>query len=163
MRLHYLICLLILAIGARAQSPSQPATFTRTTVFPPVGLAFSETARVNVANNAANPKSGNAASCSGTISFNNASGAAVGSPNKFTVTSGQISSANLTAAELGVDNGSRSEFIASVQLTLAPQTPCNLTISLETFDSTSAVTHLYLAGGSVGAPSTVEPVLGGGN
>jgi hypothetical protein len=121
-----------------------PTTYPHNSAFPPVGLAFSETARINVANTAVNPASGTAASCTGTISFNGATGAAVETPVKFTVTAGQIYSTDLTAAKLGVINGTRAEFIASVQLTLTPKTPCSLTISLETFDAVTGVTHLYL-------------------
>jgi hypothetical protein len=149
MRFTYLFCFLTFAATSWAQ-PSAPAT--RDLAFPPVGLAFTESAQINVANTASNPTSGTAASCSGTISFNTATGAAAETPVKFTVTSGEIYSATLTAAKLGVVNGSRSEFIGSVQLALTPKTPCTLAISLETFDATTGVTHVYLtspAGGPV--------------
>jgi hypothetical protein len=150
MKLFYLSCFVTLAVSA--QTPDA-ATASRNLAFPPVGLAFSETAQINVANTAANPANGTAASCTGTISFNTATGASAETPVKFTVTAGQISSATLTAAKLGVVNGQRAEFIGSVQLTLTPKTPCTLSISLETFDSTTGATHVYLqspAGGPVG-------------
>jgi hypothetical protein len=136
---------------AQAQTP---VSATRDLVFPPVGLAFTETAQINVANTSANPTTGTAASCTGTISFNTATGAAAETPVKFTVTAGQIFSAALTAAKLGVVNGQRSEFIGSVQVTLTPKTPCTLSISLETFDSTSGATHVYLQS-PAGGPVTV--------
>jgi hypothetical protein len=143
MRFKYLFCFLSVALVGWAQQG--PATVTRDLAFPPVGLAFSETAQINVVNTATNLSNGTAASCTGTISFNTSTGAAAETPVKFTVTAGQIFSAELTAAKLGVTNGSRAEFIGSVQVTPTAKTPCSLTISLETFDSVTGVTHLYLA------------------
>ena len=43
--------------------------------FGPIGLASSETAQINVVNTAAASSSGTAASCTGSVSFVNASGA----------------------------------------------------------------------------------------
>ena len=151
MRFSYLLCFVASAVGLHAQTAT---TATRSLAFPPVGLAFSETAQINVANTATNPATGTAASCTGTISFNTATGAAAETPVKFTVTAGQIFSTELTAAKLGVVNGQRSEFIASVQVALTPRTPCTLSISLETFDSTTGVTHIYLQS-PAGAPVSV--------
>jgi hypothetical protein len=159
MRFAYLLYFLAFAIAAAGQTPTA-ATATRDLAFSPVGLAFTETAQINVVNTATNPASGTAASCSGTISFNNSTGASVETPVKFTVTSGEIYSATLTAGKLGVVNGSRSEFIGSVQLTLTPKVPCTLTISLETFDATTGVTHLYLTN-PAGGPTAV--IFSGGN
>jgi hypothetical protein len=153
MRFTYLTCFLSLAVSGWAQT-AVPVTATRDLAFSPVGLAFSETAQINVANTAVNPASGTAASCTGTISFSNAAGAAAETPVKFTVSAGEIYSTTLTAAKLGVVNGSRAEFVGSVQLTLTPKTPCSLTISLETFDTTSGVTHVYLTG-PASAPTAV--------
>jgi hypothetical protein len=172
MRLIYLICFLSFTSSCWAQPASvPPTTATRDVVFSPVGLAFTETAQINVANTAANPANGTASSCSGTISFNTATGAAAQTPVKFTVTSGQIFSAPLTAAKLGVVNGSRSEFIGSVQWALLPPpvpppppapapptAPCNLSVSLETFDSVTGVTHVYLSNPSNGPVAVVFPV-----
>ncbi len=148
MRFTYVFCFLSFAAAGWAQQGS--TAVTRDSAFPPVGLAFSETAQINVANTAANPSSGTAASCTGTISFNTSTGAAAETPVKFTVTAGQIFSTELTAAKLGVTNGSRAEFIGSVQLTLTPKAPCSLTISLETFDSVSGATHVYLTNPAAG-------------
>lgn len=157
MRFVYVVCFLAFGVSIQAQTPT-PATATRDLVFPPVGLAFTETAQINVANTA----TGTGASCSGTISFNNAAGTSVETPVKFTVTAGQIFSAPLTAAKLGVVNGSRSEFTGSVQLTLAPKTPCTLSMSLETFDATTGVTHIYLTS-PAGGPVSVIFSGGGGS
>jgi hypothetical protein len=153
MRFLYLSCFVVFAVMGQAQTPTA-ATPSRDLVFPPVGLAFTETAQINVANTAANPANGTAASCTGTISFNNSTGSAAETPVKFTVTAGQIYSTQLTAAKLGVVNGQRSEFIGSVQVALTPKTPCTLSISLETFDATTGVTHVYLQS-PAGGPVTV--------
>jgi hypothetical protein len=146
MRYCYLFCFVTFVVMGQSPAAVTSTPPTRDSTFAPVGLAFSETARINVANTAANPSGTNStpASCTGTISFNTSTGASAQTPAKFTVTSGQIFSSDLTAAKLGVINGSRAEFIGSVQLTLTPKTPCSLAISLETFDAVTGVTHVYL-------------------
>jgi hypothetical protein len=156
MRFPYLFSFLAFAVAGLAQTTT---TATRSLAFPPVGLAFSETAQINVANTAAisATATATAASCTGTISFNTAAGAAAETPVKFTVAAGQIFSAELTAAKLGVINGQRAEFIGSVQVALTPKTPCTLSISLETFDSTTGVTHLYLPNPASGQVLGVFP------
>ena len=78
------------AQSAAATTPT-PISFTRSFTFPAVGLAGTETLEVTVANLVAAPTSSTAtASCTGTVSFSNASGAAIGAPAKFTVGAGQI-------------------------------------------------------------------------
>jgi hypothetical protein len=85
-----------MAAAASAQSTN---TFTRDFRFPPVGIASTETIQINVVNNASNSSSGTAASCAGTVTFTNASGAAIGTATSFTVTSGQVFSASLPFLE----------------------------------------------------------------
>ena len=101
-----------LAASASAQTSS--TTFTRDFRFPPVGIASTETVQINVVNNATASSSGTAASCTGTITFTNASGTVIG-------TSSSSSSA-----------------------------PCALANSLETFDTSSGVTHVFLGGSAQG-------------
>jgi hypothetical protein len=96
MAIRRFILPLLAVAGATAQTTT--ATITRSSVFPAVGLASSETAEINVTNLANNPGNGTAASCAGSISFLNASGAAIGSPTTFTVTSGRTFSARLPYA-----------------------------------------------------------------
>jgi hypothetical protein len=130
----------IFAQGATA------TTVTRTFTFAPVGLASSETAQINVTNVAATSSRGTAASCTGNISFLNAAGAVIGTATNFTVTTGQISSVALPFSR-AASTGSRVEVRGAVQLT-TPTTnapPCSLEFSLETYDTVSGVTHLFLS------------------
>ena len=132
------------AVGAFAQTTTS-TTSTRSFTYPPVGLGSSETAQVNVVNIASNSSSGTAASCTGSISFVNAAGTAIGSATSFTVTSGQIATATLAFSRVGA-TGVRTEVRAVVSLTVTSgsNVPCDLVTSLETFDTTSGATHLHL-------------------
>lgn len=123
-----------------------PTSLTRTFNFPPVGLGSSETAQINVTNLAAASSGGTAASCTGSISFANATGAAIGTATPFTVGTGQISSVSLPFAK-ATSSGSRVEIRGVVQLTVSTtaQAPCSLEFSMETFDTISGVTHLFLS------------------
>lgn len=164
----FLLTLTLLA-GAAAQSalaqPSTtPPTVTRNASFPPVGLALSETMQVNVVNLAENPTATTGttptpASCAGSISFFNAAGTAIGTSTAFTVTAGETQSMTLTLAKAGI-SGSRAEIRAVIQTTTtegrnAP--PCSLGSSLETFDSGTGVTHVYVSGPALA--SSPEPVI----
>jgi hypothetical protein len=130
--------------GATAQTAT---TFTRDFRFPPVGIASTETLQINVVNNAGASSNGAAASCAGTITFTSASGAAIGAATSFTVTSGQIFAASLSFSKAGA-SGSRAEIVGSVQLIVSTSSPapCALSSSLETFDTSSGVTHVFLGG-----------------
>src|SRR5580700_3376206 len=144
---------LLILCGFATSAVAQPAigtsTVTRDYSFPPVGLASSETAQVNVVNIATAPSSATATapSCSGTVTFLNAGGTAIGKATSFTTTGSQVFSTQLTFSQLGVaSSDTRGEFVASVQLS-GPFTSfggCSLVFSLETFDTTSGVTHVYL-------------------
>jgi hypothetical protein len=94
---RYLLALLAAAAftapGAIAQTTSN--TISRAMTFAPIGLASSETAQVNLVNLANNPTSGNAASCTVSVSLLSAGGSVIGSATPFTVTSGQIVSVKL--------------------------------------------------------------------
>lgn len=154
MSIRVLSLMSVFAAYAFAQGTSATSTITREYNFPPVGLASSETAQVNVVNVATLPTAvgATAPSCSGTVTFANASGKTVSSPASFTTTGSQIFSTQLTFSELGA-TGVRSEFLASVQLTSAalPATAsCSLVLSLETFDTSTGVTHVYLGNPTVG-------------
>jgi hypothetical protein len=107
--------------------------------------------QVNVVNLASNPATITtttpAASCAGNISFFNNAGTPVGTATTFTVAEGQISSATLTFAKAAIA-GTRGEIRAVIQTTTptgrnAPA--CSLESSLETFDSVSGATHVYLS------------------
>ena len=140
--------MLLSASSAFAQTTTTSAT--RSFDYPPVGLASSETMQINVLNRATASSSGTAASCTGTISFTSATGAALGTATSFTVTSGEIFSATLESAA----TGTRTEVVGIVSVTTTSGTPCALRTSLETFDTATGVTHVYLAGfgGGPGGP-----------
>lgn len=144
-----------LAIAQTTNTPS-----TREYAFPPVGLGSTQTARVNVANTAANGSNGTAASCTGTISFLNTSGTAFGSASTFTLTSGQISAAALPGPS---GSGAHTEFRAIVQLnssTATPRPPCTLVMSLEVDDTTSGAVQVVLPSATLSVgPISVGPLF----
>jgi hypothetical protein len=147
----FLMCLF--AAGAYAQVAAP--TFTRDYNFPPVGLASSETAQLNVVNIAPASTATNESTpaCTGTITFANAGGKAIGTPTSFTTTGSQVSSTQLTFSQLQLPAAdTRGEFVASVQLSRSspPTAPCALVFSLETFDTSSGVTHVYLGNSATG-------------
>ena len=133
------------AACALAQTTTTGTTTTRSFTYPPVGLGSSETAQLNVVNDATTSSSGTAASCTGTIAFLNASGTAIGTATSFTVTSGQIASASLPFSRVGA-TGIRTEIRGVITLTTTTGSgvPCSLASSLETFDTSSGATHLHL-------------------
>jgi hypothetical protein len=145
------------AQSASATTPTPtPISFTRSYAFPAVGLAGTETLQVNVVNMATVPTgSAVTASCAGTVSFANSSGAAIGTPAKFTIGAGQIFSAPLPFGSSGYS--SRGEILATVQQTLAVPSSslCSLAISLEVFDNGTGVTHAILT-----APAAVAEPIG---
>jgi hypothetical protein len=137
---------------AVAQGTGTIATFTRDSVFPPVGLASTETVQINVLNSATSPATGTAASCTGTITFSNASGAAIGTAIPFTIAGGQVFSAKLPYSSSGTTTG-RAEIVGSIQSTtmIPSKAPCSPVFSLETFDTSSGVTHVFLGNATASA------------
>lgn len=136
-------CMAGMALSAAAQTST---TFTRDFSYPPVGISSTETLQINVLNQDTASSSGTAASCTGTITFKNASGTTIGTATSFSVTSGQVFSASLPFSKAGA-TGTRAEIVGSVQLT-SSSAPCALANSLETFDTSSGVTHVFLTGSS---------------
>ena len=137
-----------------AQPPATPTSVTHQFSFPPVGVALTEAIQVNLFNQAANAANGAAASCTGTVSFLDAKGNAIPkSGGSFTVATGDTQSISLlgTAANASTTTGSRAEIRAVVSLTVTHGMPCSLVESLETFDSGTGATHVYLTGTSMGA------------
>jgi hypothetical protein len=142
------IAILALATAAFGQPLVPTSSFTRAYNFPPVGLASSETAQVNLVNEAPTPTAAGATApaCTGTVTFANASGKTIGTPATFTTTGSQVFSTQLTFSQLAA-TGTRGEFLASIQLTngsLPPKAQCSLMMSLETFDDTTGATHVYV-------------------
>jgi hypothetical protein len=137
---------LLAAVAATGQTTT--TTTTRTSALPPVGLASSETAQVNVVNHAANSTSGTAASCAGSISFVNAAGTTIGSPSSFTVTAGQTFSKALPYSTTAASGRTVVRGVVSLTTTSGSNAPCSLEITMETFDTTTGVTHVYFVGDS---------------
>jgi len=141
------------AFGQEFGAPILPpsGTFSSPANLPPVGLASSETAQVNVVNTAVAPTaSATTPSCTGSIAFYNAKGAIIGTATTFNIGSGQIFSATLPYSALGA-SGARTEIRAAIttQVTIAPRAPiapCALAFSFETFDAVSGVTHVFFSG-----------------
>jgi hypothetical protein len=158
------LVLVLAAIGATSCAFGQTTTTTRDFNLPPVGFGATETAEVNVANLAVNASDGTAASCTGSISFLNLSGATIGSATAFTVTAGQISQAHLPFSGAGA-TGTRTAIRAVVTLTLptaTPRPPCALAVSLSTFDTSTGATHALATGGPGGGGPGGGPGFGPG-
>jgi len=134
--------------SALAQNPSTGSTVTRDLNLPVVGLAISETAQINVVNLAPASFSGTAASCTGTITFYNASGSAIASPTSFTIGSGQISSASLPHSETGATGRTSVRGVVALTRTVGAGVPCALASNIETYDTETGVTHVHAGGGS---------------
>ena len=115
---NYALMLILLSAStmtlatAQNNAPTNPRQFG----FPPIGLGSTETVEVNVLNSASNSSSGTAASCTGSISFYNASGALIGTATPFNVAAGQIASARLAFANSG-GSGTRTSVHAVVSVT----------------------------------------------
>jgi hypothetical protein len=139
------LTVIVILLASSAFALTTTTSATRSFDYPPVGLAGSETMQINVLNSATASSTGTAVSCTGTISFTSATGAALGTATSFTVTSGEIFSATLPFAKSAA-TGTRTEVVGVVSVTTASGTPCGLRTSLETFDTATGVTHVYLAG-----------------
>jgi hypothetical protein len=128
-------------------------TVTHSASLPPVGLAITETIQVNLTNTATATASGTAASCTGSVSFYNASGTIIGTATSFTLGSGQISSVKLPYASAGA-SGSRAVVrpVVTATSTQPSSVPCSLHYSVESYDSATGVTHVYQAGDGPAVP-----------
>ncbi len=137
-----IVGLLFVAASAFGQTvtPILPIALTASSNLPPIGLAVSETAQVNVFNAVA-------ASCSGTIAFYDGKGSIIGSAASFTAGSGQIISVTLPYASTGA-SGSRTVVRAEIayQTAVGGFAPCSLSYSLETYDTGTGVTHAFVSG-----------------
>lgn len=139
---------------ALAQTTTTPSP--RTASFPPVGLGSTETAEISVVNLAADTTT-TKASCTGTISFVNASGVTIGAATPFTVTTHQIVSVKLPFASSG-GASPRAEIrgiVAVNAATTSPRPPCSAQFTMETFDATTGATH------TLQTTSVQEPVAFG--
>ncbi len=144
--------------------PGGSVTTTRTSNLPPIGIAGTETAQVILTNTAANlvaaagatsTASGPVASCTGSVSFYNASGAIIGTATPFTLTSGQIEQVSLPNAAAG---RTLIRAVVSLTTTLPSGAPCSLSYSLVIFDTMTGVTHAIV--NDSGLTTTLTPLLG---
>ncbi len=163
MSVHRFLIVLTLGlsgISAVMAQPSAPTPAARQSSFPPVGLAFSETMQVNLSNQAANPTSGTAASCTGTVTFLDSSGKEISkSGGTFTVPAGATQSISLLGTAVDSSVGSRAEIRAEISLTVTRGTPCSLVQSLETFDSSTGATHVYITGSIASTVASIFSLL----
>jgi hypothetical protein len=152
--------LLFLTVSALGQTTATPSpSIPPLSQFPPVGLAATETAQVNVFNTAPpSPAGGRAPVCSGTIAFY-VGGSIVGTVTAFAVGgyygTPKTFSAALPYASTGA-SGSRVVVLAVITPSIVtPPTdgsgvpPCALASSLETYDTVTGVTHAFVSGVAV--------------
>jgi hypothetical protein len=133
-----------------AQSTTTSSTYTATQNLPPIGLAATETAQVNAVNVAEASSSGTAASCTGSISFLNSGGTVIGTATTYTLGTNQLKSVSLPYSSVGATGRTEIRAVITQTVTTGSDVPCDLLISLETFDTTSGVTHVYVSRGSGG-------------
>jgi hypothetical protein len=121
---------------------------------PPLGLAASETAQVNVVNTLLPPPNGGVAPfCSGTVVFYDSMGGVVGQIRPFQLESAQMFLTPFEFASAGAA-GQRTVVLAVIYLSpfkvataAGPAvTPCSIISSLETFDTVTGVTHAVVTG-----------------
>ncbi len=135
------------AIIAAVSASAQSTTVTRTSgfSFPLIGLASTETLGVNLINLAANPTNGNAASCTGSVTFINQAGTTIGSAQSFTLAANAATVVTLPFSSSGI-TGSRGLVRTIVSTTTTNNVPCSLSYSLNTYDTSSGVTHVFIQG-----------------
>ena len=144
MQLRRLLLPLVAAVAAMGQTTTSTTT-TRTSTLPPIGLASSETAQINVVNLATATTGGTAASCTGSISFVNAAGTTLGTASSFTVTSGQTFSKPLPYATTAASGRTVVRGVVTLTSTTGSSAaPCSLAVTLETFDTATGATHAYI-------------------
>lgn len=140
------IALSLTAVSAAGQSAVADASLPS---FPPIGLAASETAQVNVVNTAVSPSTGVPASCTGSITFYNTSGTAIGTAANFSLGTRQVFSAVLPYALTG-GTGERTVVRAEIAISATIAgfgiPPCILVSSIETYDTATGVTHAFAQG-----------------
>jgi hypothetical protein len=166
----FVAVLLFVTVSAFGQTTATPSPYIPPlSQLPPLGLAVTETAQVNVFNTAAlSPAGGYAPMCSGTIVFY-VGGSIVGTPTAFAVEFSQVFSVALPYALTGA-SGSRIVLLAVITPSVVtPATPgsgvppCALASSLETYDSVTGVTPCSRPRRGAARPcrrhSTIETLL----
>lgn len=147
MSMRFFRLLFVLAAGSAL---AQTTTSTRTSEFsfPLVGLASTETIGVNLINLASNTSSGTAASCTGTVAFLNSAGTTIGTATSFTLAADAVQSVTLAFSSSGLPSP-RGLIRAVLTSTFTSNVPCNLSSTLNTYDTTTGVTHVFLTGSGI--------------
>ena len=153
-----LALLLLFATFAFAQPaiivPLTPLTTTY--AFPLVGVASSESIEVNLINSATNSAAGTAAFCTGSVTFTSVSGGtSIGGTGTFSLAAGAVGSFLPSVLSTVIAPGARVLVRAVVQTTTTAGVPCSLGSTLNTFDTATGVTHVFLVGN---APFTAQPL-----
>lgn len=163
--MRYFVSLALMIAAAAPFAAAQfatttPPTVTRESSYPPIGLASTETMQVNLVNLASNATSSTgtvttAASCTGSVTFLNAAGATIGVANPFNVAQHSIVSVLLPFTKSSIA-GVRGE--VRVEITTTTPTgknspPCSLQTSLETYDTTTGATHIFLGNATQSGPA----------
>jgi hypothetical protein len=140
--------LAVMGISVASADTTTSVALTPAVNLPPVGLSSAETLEVNVANLASNSSNGTAASCTGAVTFFNASGMAIGAAQTFTLTAGETSPIRLPFTSTG-GTGSRTTVRAVVSLTTpttTPRPPCTVNVSMAIFETNTGTTAAILSG-----------------
>jgi hypothetical protein len=163
-RISQLLSIAVFTAAAALSQTTTTGTITETSNTPPVGLASSETVQVNLVNAASNPSNANApaAACTGTVSFLNASGKTIGTPANFSIASGVIYSTSIPFATVGASTRTEVRAVITRSITLNANTPCSLQGTIETYDTTSGVTHIYYPNIAIGGPIAIPVAVGPG-
>jgi hypothetical protein len=143
---------------------AQPGSYSRTSnyTFPLVAVAVgSEGIEVNLINLASNPTNGNPASCTGSVAFSTVSqGTVISGTTDFTLAAGAATSIMPTAGNnIATTPPNRVLLKVVVTSTNTSGVPCSLAYTLNTFDSTTGATHVFLVGAS---PATIVPLTNPG-
>jgi hypothetical protein len=155
--------LLVTATWGWAQTTTTTTeTFSSSINLPVVGLGSTQTVELDVVNLASNASNGTAASCSGSISFLNSTGATIGTATAITdLGAGAAMSASLPFASSG-GTGTRTLVRAVVTLTTTvtsgkPSAPCSLAVSLNLFETSTGATDTVIPSSSA-ASTPVGPI-----
>ncbi len=146
------LALTLLAAAAPAMwaQTSTSSTVTKTQDLPPIGLASSETVQINAVNAAAASSSGTAASCTGSISFLNSAGTVIGTAATYTLGTNQLKSVSAPYSSAGATGRTEVRGVVTQTVTTGSDVPCQLLLSLETYDTSTGVTHVYVTLGGDG-------------
>ena len=103
---------------------------------------------MNLINLASNANSGTAASCTGTVAFLNSAGTTIGTATPFTLAASAVTSVNLAFSNSGLTSP-RGLIRTVLTTTSTSNVPCSLSFSLNTYDTATGVTHIFLTGSGI--------------